>query len=170
MRLKVEFRNARALLTEYTTSVSKGGCRIECRQQLKLGTRFIFEMFAKNSREPVEIEGVVTRCDKSLTPDLYEIGIQYAPSEGKRAALEGVLDEIFEEHRYEKARLHPRLPVNLVVGDSVDPGLKYLIRDLSRGGMGLRLPAAAQLPGHIQSGALVCLAVVAPAEANQRRS
>lgn len=159
VRLKVVFRTAHSLLTEYTTSVSKGGCRIEAHQPIEIGTRFIFEMFAGKSRSPVEIEGVVKRCEKASTAGRYEIGIQYTPAEGKRAALEGVIDEIFSEHEYEKARRHARVPVNLIATDAGTPQLKYLIRDLSLGGLGLRLPAGAPVPAHVQVGSGVRLTV-----------
>lgn len=153
------FKSARSLITEYTTSISKGGCRLQSKQALPVGTRFVFEMYATNAEAPVEVEGEVIWCGPSSESGLHELGIRYLPSEEKRAALEKLLEEIFAEHRYEKARLHPRIPVNLVARDALSPEQRYLIRDLSRGGMGLRVPAETSLPADLQPQALASLAV-----------
>jgi len=159
IRLKVSFRNLRSLVTEYTTSVSKGGCQIQSKQALATGTRFVFEMYATKGDAPVEIGGRVTHCVPGAEPGLYDIGIAYEPSEGKREALERVLDEIFAEHKFEKARAHPRIPVNLIAVDAGQPGRKYLVRDLSRGGMGLRMPGGQVLPPEVKPRSLVVVVV-----------
>ncbi len=159
IRLKVVFRSARALVTEYTTSVSKGGCRIACRQPLAVGTRFVFEMYANRAEQPVEVLGEVMWCRPSAEPGMHDIGIRYLPSDRNHAALERMLDAIFAEHHYERARLHPRVPVNLIAQDAVNPERRHLVRDLSRGGMGLRLPADMDLPENVKPRTLVNLAV-----------
>jgi uncharacterized protein (TIGR02266 family) len=159
IRLEVVYRSARSLVTEYTSSVSKGGCRLQCKQPLEVGTRFLFEMIAARSRTPVELLGEVVWCRPGTEAGLYEVGIRYVPSDDKRAALEAMLEEIFREHDFETARLHVRVPVNLVARDTVEPALKYLVRDISRGGLGLRLPMDVGLPAHLKPRTLVSLAV-----------
>lgn len=158
IRLKVSFRSARSLVTEYTTSVSKGGCQLRAKKGLKPGTRFVFEMFARDADEPVKVEGEVVRS--MLGPDgLYEVGVRYVASSGERAALAKLLEEIVAEQRFEKARRHPRIPVNLVARDSADASRLYLVRDLSRGGLGLRLPDGQELPPALATGRKVWLEV-----------
>jgi hypothetical protein len=159
IRLEVVYHSARSLMTEYTTSVSKGGCRIQCKQPLEVGTKFLFQMFSKKGATPVEILGEVVWCKAAKPPGLYEVGIRYAPTQEKRAALESVLDQIFREHAFEKARLHVRVPVNLVAEDTVQPSRRYLVRDISRGGIGLRLPLDMDLPEDLKLRTLVNLAV-----------
>lgn len=146
IRLKVTYESARSLVTEYTTSVSKGGCLVETTRPLPMGTQFLFEMYDRGATEPVEIEGRVVRSEPVEGTDRYLVGIEYVASEERRAALDQVLERVFAEHRQEKARRHPRIPVNLVARDGRDARLRYLIRDLSLGGLGLRLPGNRDLP------------------------
>jgi hypothetical protein len=153
------YHSARSLMTEYTTSVSKGGCRLQTKQPLEVGTRFLFQMLSKKGSPPVEILGEVVWCKAVPHANLHEVGIRYVPSDEKRGALEAVLDQIFRDHAFEKARLHVRVPVNLVAEDSVQPTRKYLVRDISRGGIGLRLPVDLDLPEDLKPRTLVNLAV-----------
>lgn len=159
IRLKVNYESASALITEYTTSVSKGGCQLRSQRGLPVGSRFIFELFAKDSDQPVQIQGEVVRSEKS-EDGMYEIGIRYTPTESaERARLDQLIQEIFDDQKFEKARRHPRIPVNLIAKDGSDPSRAYLVRDLSRGGMGLRLPNDASMPPGMKVGRKLRLAV-----------
>lgn len=164
IRLKVVYRNARSLITEYTSSISRGGCRLQSKKELEPGTRFIFDLFARNSETPVNIEGRVAWCKPSATAGTFDVGIQYSTTREQDESLQRVLAAIFADEQNEKARLHPRIPVNLVADDAVDPEMKYLIKDLSRGGVGLRLPAEANVPASVEMRTFVVFAVTFPGE------
>jgi hypothetical protein len=159
IRLNVVYRSARSLVTEYTTSVSRGGCRLQCKQAIAVGTNFVFQMLANKSTLPVEIVGEVMWCRPATEPGLFDVGVKYVPSEDKRAALESVLEQIFQEHDKEPTRLHVRVPVNLVAQDTVTPTRRYLVRDISHGGIGLRLPMDLDLPDDLVPRTLVNFAV-----------
>jgi CheY-specific phosphatase CheX len=58
----------------------------------------------------------------------------------------------------EFTRRHPRIPVNLVCIDEADT--RYLVFDISRGGMGLVLSAGADLPQGVEKGTLLNASVV----------
>ncbi|MBI5549391.1 MAG: PilZ domain-containing protein [Deltaproteobacteria bacterium] len=137
IRLRVAYKKAHTLVTEYTKTISKGGCCIVSKQGLPLGTVFVFEMYAHGLGKPAVVEGEVVRCDPA--DGQFELGIRYVVPEEKRASIEAVLDKIFSEHQWERARAHPRIPVNLAASDARDAIRKYLITDLSRGGFGLCL-------------------------------
>jgi uncharacterized protein (TIGR02266 family) len=159
IRLEVVYRSARSLVTEYTTSVSKGGCRLQSKQPLAVGTRFEFQMLSGPGAKPVEILGEVVWCQPGPEKGLHEVGIRYLPADDKRAALEAVLEEIFKEHAFDKKRVHVRVPVNLVAEDAAQPTRKYLVRDISTGGIGLRLPVDLDLSDELKTGTRVTLAV-----------
>lgn len=158
------YRSARSLVTEYTTSVSKGGCRLHSKQPLAVGTRFEFQMVSSSGAKPVEILGEVVWCRPAPEKGLHEVGIRYLPADDKRAALEAVLEEIFKEHAFDKKRVHVRVPVNLVAEDAAQPTRKYLVRDISTGGIGLRLPMDLDLSADLKMGAAVTLGVTLGAE------
>src|SRR5262249_36572769 len=126
---------------------------------LDVGTQFLFQMFSKKGAPPVEILGEVVWCKAAKGSSMHEVGIRYVPSQEKRQALEAILDQIFREHAFERARIHVRVPVNLVAADTVQPSRKYLVRDISRGGIGLRLPMDLDLPPDLKPRTLVNLLV-----------
>lgn len=142
IRLRVTYKTARALLTEYTTSVSRGGCTIKSRAALETGATFIFELTAEGmERRCLEIEGKVVHA--TPRPDgEFDLGIQYlALSSPRRVAMTRFLDHVFAEQLAK--RNHARVPVN-ILADDADDETRYLIRDLSRGGMGVRLSGSKQ--------------------------
>jgi hypothetical protein len=159
IRLKVVYKSAQALVTEYTSSVSKGGCQLRAKRRLEVGTRFVFEMHARSAAEPLEVHGQVVRCDPAPEDGWYEIGIAYSPGTRRQPALGKILERIFTDHQHEAARRHPRVPVNLVVRDEQAPARRYLLRDLSRGGAGLRLPSRERAPRGLGPGAHLVLTV-----------
>ena len=46
VRLRVTYKSAESLLSEFTRSVGKGAVTIESRKPLNIGTRFVFELLA----------------------------------------------------------------------------------------------------------------------------
>jgi len=128
IRLKVTYRSAESLVTEYTTCVSKGGCTLVSQRRLELGTRFRFEMYASGRGQPLELEGEVTQV-QPIDARQFELGIQYTTVALQRNALDALLSEITIDPGYETRRKHPRIPVNLIALD------RCVIRDLSCGGM-----------------------------------
>ncbi|MGE0868159.1 MAG: PilZ domain-containing protein [Kofleriaceae bacterium] len=134
IRLKVSYRSAESLVTEYTTCVSKGGCALVSERPLDPGTRFVFEMYAHGHQAPLEIEGEVVRINPLGDDAGYEIGIKYVTAGPQREVLDDLLSQIMIDPTYQVVRRHARIPVNLIAHDADRIG-RYLIRDLSRGGM-----------------------------------
>ena len=152
IRLKVAYTTAKALVTEYTKSISKGGCSIEAKKPLPVGTEFAFEMFSPKTGTPVEVRGRVVYAMSVNNGQSYTLGIQYVEGEDKRAGLERVIDEIFSSHRYDPTRAHPRVPLNVVGFDASNPVRQYVIRDVSEGGLGLGVIGKSLPPPGIATG------------------
>ncbi len=158
IRLRATFKSVRSLISEYTTSVSKGGCTLPSKKPLEPGQIFILELATEGqSRKSLEIEGRVVHSTERKGGG-FDIGIQYvAVSTPRRVAMTRFLDQVFAEQL--AARSHARVPVNLVAQDADDPSFHYLIRDLSRGGMGLRLAVERPLPSTLRQGASVGIVI-----------
>jgi Tfp pilus assembly protein PilZ len=167
IRLKVVYKSPQSLVTRYTSSVSKGGCVIQTTRPLEAGTRFVFEMFASGDDSPVEVEGEVTGVEPAGDGQ-FKLSIRYTPTRAKRQNLERLLDRIFNERPANEVRAHARIPVNLVAVDEDDEGVLYLVRDLSMGGIGLRLGSERELPDHVRLGSVVDLVVKAKGDAAYR--
>lgn len=159
IRLKVVYKSAANLVTEYTKSVSKGGVSLETTRPLPVGTRFVFEMYAAGLPNPVEVEGKVVRSEPCASGEAFDVGIEYTESDEKRMALERVLDRIFADHQWEKTRRFPRVPVNLPASDGRDEKRSWVVRDISLGGLGLRMPGSRKAPGGVAPGTPVLVAV-----------
>lgn len=138
VRLRVGYKTPEALLSEFTRSVGRGGVTIESRKQLPTGTRFVFELHCQGVRESVEIFGEVL---KVTTTDRgrYMLDIRYdAPHD--RKGLDVLIQRIFDAHQYDKARKHARMPIRLRATDTaLGDALQYVVRDISRGGLGIEL-------------------------------
>jgi hypothetical protein len=134
VRLKVAYRSPESLLGQYTRSVGQGSVALHTQRELPVGTRFVFEMSASGVDDPLEVEGEVVRV-VPLARGGYQLQVAYeAPRE--RAGVERVLQYIFENHRTERKRRHPRIPLFLRASDGTASATQYVLRDLSRGGAG----------------------------------
>lgn len=144
IRLRVSFKTVWALISEYTTSISRAGCSIRSAQTVEPGQVFLLELSLEGrARNAITVEGRVVHCTARKDGG-FDVGIQYvSASTPRRVATSRFLDEVFAEHLAN--RKHARVPVNLIAEDA-DDGTKYLVRDLSRGGLGLRLPMERSLP------------------------
>jgi Tfp pilus assembly protein PilZ len=143
-------------VTEYTTCVSKGGCALVVERPLEYGTRFEFEMYVQGEDEPLAIEGEVVRVQPLEGLNKYEIGIQYITAGKQEEVLDRLLSRIMIDPSFELVRKYPRIPVNLVAHDP-DPRLRYLIRDLSSGGMRIE---ARSVPRDVAIGVSVDLLIM----------
>lgn len=158
IRLRVTFKSVHALVSEYTTSVSRGGCTIRSPVAVPPDTVFMMELSLEGqTRRTLEIEGKVIhatpRKDKG-----FDVGISYvAASPPRRIATTRFLDEVFAEQLAN--RKHSRVPVNLIAEDSASSRVHFLVRDLSRGGMGLKLPAERTLSADVTEGQAVQITV-----------
>jgi hypothetical protein len=149
VRLKVNYKSAESLLAEFTRSVGKGGVTIESRKTVPLGTRFIFELYADGVKEAVEVHGEVLQ----ITPGLggkHLLHIRYDSTQERRG-LDVLIQRIFEAHRNEKMRKHPRVPLNLRGTEDAPYSPQYVVRDVSMGGVGVEVEAD-KLPPHIKTG------------------
>lgn len=149
VRLRVSYRTPAGLLGEFTRSVGQGDVALEARRAVPVGTRFVFEMSAEGVEAPVEVLGEVVQ----VTPrpgGRYLLRVRYeAPAE--RAGLTAVLQHVFQAHAYEKARRHPRVPLHVRATEELPFSPAYLVRDVSRGGVGLEVEAPT-LPPRIRVG------------------
>ena len=139
VRLKVAYKTPEALLAEFTRSVGRGGVAIESRKSLPVGTRFVFELRSQGVSEGLEVLGEVvsvTSGDKGR----FTLNIRYDPPDN-RAGIDALLARIFDAHRFEKVRKHPRVPLHLRATEDSPYSPTYVVRDISRGGMGLEVEA-----------------------------
>ncbi len=149
IRLRIGYKSASSLLAEFTRSVGRGTVTLESRRALPLGTRFVFELLAEGVDRPVEVVGEVLE----VTPrdgGSHALHIRYDPGPDP-GSLEALVQTIFDQHRYEKLRAHPRIPL-VVHGEEESPDApRYLVRDVSLSGLGLEV-VDAPLPDRIRRG------------------
>lgn len=149
VRLRVSYKSAESLLSEFTRSIGKGGVTIEARKAVPLGTRFIFELYAQGIDQPVEVVGQVLQVTKGVQGK-HLLHIRYDAS-NDRAGLDTIIHRIFDAHRYEKVRKHPRIPLNLRGTEDTAYSAQYVVRDISMGGVGVEVEAD-KLPSHVRTG------------------
>jgi hypothetical protein len=137
-------------LSEFTRSVGRGGVTIESKKSLPVGTKFIFELRAQSVPDTVEILGEVLKVT-STDRARYLLDIRYdAPQD--RKGLDVLIQRIFDAHKYEKVRKHPRIPLRLRATDTaLGDALQYVVRDISRGGLGIEMELPA-IPKTIKTG------------------
>ena len=151
VRLRVTYRRPETALGEFTRSVARRTVSLRSRRAVPVGTEFVFELLTEGVSEPVEVLGKVERV-VPLGKEFLVV-IRYDPGE-RRGAIDEVLAQMYRAHAHEKARLHLRVPLNLPAQSDLPYSPVFVIRDLSRGGMGLSIEAAS-VPSVIHIGALV---------------
>ena len=158
INLKVEFKTVRGLVSEYTRSVARGGCSIRSQKPVEPGTVFLMKLTLEgSSSKSLEIEGKVVHSTPRKEGG-FDVGIEYvSASPPRRVATTRFLDQVFAEQLAN--RKHARVPVNLVAEDADDASLKFLVRDLSRGGMGLKLPTGRAIPERVKLGGRADLSI-----------
>lgn len=141
VRLAVSYRSARSLVTEFTACLARGGCLLVTRRAVPVGAPFRFLMECKELQETLEIEGEVVRV-RPIHGDIltYELAVQYR-SHAAQLQLEALLARVGTDDTQQQqlVRRYSRVTVNLPAEDSQGLGRRYLIRDLSLGGMRLEL-------------------------------
>lgn len=158
VRLGVEYRSAQSLVSEYTASLERGGCLLASRKAVDVGSRFLLEMGCAEAITPLEIEGEVVRVRAIYgTSVTYELTIHYRTSVAQQqAAVDATLAMIGVDQSFMAMREFPRIPVNLSAEDGLDQGRRYLIRDVSRGGMRIEQKDGAY---HVDLGTRIMLGV-----------
>ena len=149
VRLRVTYKSAESLLSEFTRSVGKGAVTIESRKPLNIGTRFVFELLAQGVEVPVEVLGEVIQISKGVGGK-FLLQVKYDAGTD-RHGLDALIQRIFEAHRYEKVRKYPRIPLNLRGTEEAPYSPQYVVRDISMGGVGVEVEAE-KLPAPIRSG------------------
>jgi hypothetical protein len=147
--LRVTYKNPVALLGEFTRSVGKGAVLLESAHKLPVGTRFVFELHTRGIASPVEVLGEIVQV-KEPNPGKYQLAIRYDPGTDRRS-VDAVLQQIFEAHGAEKTRKFPRIPLSLRATGEGNDSPSYLVRDISRGGVGLEVEAP-ELPPAVRVG------------------
>ncbi len=149
IRLRIGYKSASSLLAEFTRSVGRGVVTLESPRAVPLGTRFVFELVVSGLPRPVEVMGevleVTPRGDGS-----HGVHIRYDPGPDP-AQLEALVQRIFESHQDEKLRAHPRIPLVLHGQEEAPDAPRYLVRDVSLGGLGMEV-VDAPLPDRIRAG------------------
>jgi hypothetical protein len=162
IRLRVAYGSAQALLTEYTASLSRGGCMLTARRPVEVGAVFRLEMVCTDGLStefvtPVVVEGEVVRVRPIYGAYLsYELAVRYRTTGAERPALESLLSRLRVDAGYAEVREHPRVPVNLLAEGSQGDGRRYFVRDVSRGGMRLH---AQEIERDLTDGSRVVLGV-----------
>lgn len=151
IRLRVSYRTPESLIGEFTRSVGVGNVALESRRKVPVGTRFVFELHAQGVTTPVEVLGEVTQVTQSA-PDRFLLSIKYRTPGENRAGLDAMLERIFDAHRYEKLRKFPRIPIHLRATSDTPYSPSFLVRDVSRGGIGVEVEAP-QPPRMLKVGA-----------------
>jgi len=150
VRLKVAYQSPQSLVGEYTRSVGQGGVTLETRRGLPLGTRFTFELHARGVSRPVEVHGEVVQVQPPREERGYLLTVRYGAGED-RTALDAMIQRIFSVQEREGLRRFPRLPLHLRALEAAPFAPGFVVRDISRGGVGLEVQAAT-LPRHVRVG------------------
>ncbi|WP_338864342.1 PilZ domain-containing protein [Myxococcus stipitatus] len=150
VRLKVAYKSPQSLVGEYTRSVGQGGVTLRTRRSLPLGTRFTFELYLGGVPKPVEVLGEVVAVEPPREEPGYLLTVRYGAGED-RSSLDAVLQRIFSAQEKEGLRRFPRLPLTLRATEATPLSPSFLVRDISRGGVGLEVMAPA-LPRHVRVG------------------
>jgi hypothetical protein len=150
VRLKVSYKSPESLLGEFTRSVGKGGVAIESRRKLELGTQFVFELWAKGVKAPVEVLGEVVQCNP-ISKGKFLLSIRYDSATDRRG-LDEVLRHVFASHEFEKVRQHPRVPIMVRATEDAPYSPSYVIRDISLGGLGVEVESD-NVPKPVRKGA-----------------
>lgn len=149
VRLRVAYKSPAALLGEFTRSVGQGCVALETHRDVEVGTRFVFELHASGVEAPVEVLGEVIQVTRQpngrrLLTVRYDAG-------GDRVGLDAVLRRIFESYEHEQLRRFPRIPLHLRATEDAPFSPAFLVRDISRGGLGLEVEAPT-LPRSVRVG------------------
>lgn len=148
VRLRVTYKNPVALLGEFTRSVGKGVVALESAHKLPVGTRFVFELHTSSVAEPVEVFGEIVQV-KEPRPGKYLLAVRYDPGSDRRS-VDAVLQQIYDAHSTERARKFPRIPLSVRATEDGTQS-SYIVRNLSRGGVGLEVEAT-HLPPAVKVG------------------
>lgn len=149
VRLKVAYKTPQSLVGEYTRSVGQGGVTLETRRSLPLGTRFTFELHAGGMPKPVEVLGEVVQVEPREA-QRYLLTVRYGVGQD-RSALDAVLQRIYSAQEQEGLRRFPRLPLHLRAMEATPLSPTFLVRDISKGGVGLEVQAPT-MPRKVQVG------------------
>jgi hypothetical protein len=149
IRFKVSYKSPASLLSEFTRSVGKGGVTLESKKAVQLGTRFVFELHAHGVAEIVEVYGEVMQVSPGLHGN-HLLHVRYDPS-NDRQGLDAVIQRIFDSQQYETVRKHPRIPLNLRGTEETPYSPRYVVRDISLGGVGVEVEAE-RFSGNIRVG------------------
>lgn len=137
IRLKVNYRTPESLIGEFTRSIGAGNVALESRRAVPIGTRFVFELHAQGVQEAVEVLGEVVQV--TAVDDRFLLTLRYGRDGENQAGLDAMIQRIFDAHRFEKLRKHPRIPIHLRATSDTPYSPSFLIRDISRGGIGLEV-------------------------------
>ncbi len=149
VRLRIDYRSPEALLREMTKCVGRGGIRIETRQPVEIGTRFIFELWAEGLEKPVEVLGTVMLANPKAD-GASTVHVRYEPP-ADRQGLEALLTLAEKEAAVDARRKEVRIPLSFRAVESPDaPG--YRMKNISKGGLCISTDDA-EMPPHVQPGA-----------------
>ena len=149
VRLKVPFETPEALIAEVSRSVGRGGVRLESKRSLPVGTRFVFELYARGLKQGVEVFGTVLTVTE-ITPGSYVLHIRYDPPL-VRDGIEAMLSKIMSHSREMGRRNSARIPLQVRAVEERGGSPVYRLRDISDSGLGLEVEGN-RIPPYVTPG------------------
>src|SRR5688572_12397546 len=112
--LKANYISPRALVNEYTRSISKGSVVVPTRRHVEVGTRILFEMTAIGLPGPVTVTSEVVQVEEGGDGG-YHVAVRYLVDDTARAGAMDAAARLIALQQFELDRTTPRIPVNLPV-------------------------------------------------------
>jgi len=139
--LKVQYRNAKDFLADYTENISAGGVFIITEEQFEMGTELDFEVSFPGLLDPIPLTGKVKWCRPARSAEEPAgIGIQFEQEEATGKGPLAQLVTKIEGGKSEKPAAAPVVFRVLLVEDNV------VVRDMFRYGI-QKLSARKKFPG-----------------------
>lgn len=153
-RLHVKYSSPGRLLSELTRCIGQGHLSLPVSQVVSVGHSLLLSLSCPHLPHVMEISASVLRA-QALSNGRHMLHL-FCDSDFK--GLESVLEEILKTYVLEKARRHPRLPIVVMASEETPYSPRYVIRDISQGGLHLQVEAPA-LPANVVKGSPISLQI-----------
>jgi len=159
VRIKVNYVTAQNALRELTRNVQRGTVILSSKRDVELGTTFIFELHGQGAPAPVEVKAEIIGVRKDPAGG-YLLTLKYGYGD-HRETFHALLKHVFELQLADPQRKQPRLPLHVSAESTGKTPVRYLLRDLSAGGIGIEVEGP-HLPPEIQVGLPFLLEIEIP--------
>jgi hypothetical protein len=150
VRLRINYATATNALREITRNLHRGTVILSATRDVALGTTFVFELNSEGAPAPVEVRAEIVGVRKAPSGGGYLVTLKYDHGDQKEGYY-ALLKHVFENQRADPVRKQPRLPLHVVAQSTGKTPVRYLLRDLSAGGIGVEVESA-QLPSEVKVG------------------